>query len=661
MSGIIVSRADRISEEALADVLRPPPPIDYAKWAGENITFSDRESPFPGPYNADLFPFFTEILNALGPDDPCREVSFVKSAQLGGTVLANIFLLGSMDMDPGDFLFIHPTEDNGRRWSKMKLAPMLRSTTALARVFPERSRESTDSVMYKERVDGRGAILISGANSPSSLSQVSMRRQVQDDLAKWVMNSAGDPETQANSRSRGFEFAKIFKASTPLVMPGCRITKNFDDGTQEVFEVPCPHCQQMQSLEWENMLSHLDEERPEDAHFVCINPECGCLIEEHHRAEMVRKGRWVARNPKARNRHRSFYLWSAYGPLQSWGRIAEEWLKAKGDPESERVFLNDTVGLAYRAESESPPWEELRDRAAEFGHPRGRIPAGGLVLTVGVDCQKDHIKFQVVAWGRDRRRYVIDYGMIDGHISEPTCQAGLNDLARQTWRNAAGNEIGVDNLAIDGNAWTEDVWDWAKKHSAQKVMMVRGRGDDSAPLLERVKKERNRLGVLLKWSKRFYNFAASVLKMALYRNLAKTDPMERGFVGLPRDMEDEYFQELTAERRIPKRSKEGFVTYKWEKDPAQRNEALDTMNQAEAAAIKYGVRRMPDSAWDQIEAVRDKPPETGQLDLEDWTEAQTAAPRNEGGGSASAPQKPKPKPKPAAARKRRRSGWMNGI
>jgi hypothetical protein len=28
-----------------------------------------------------------------------------------------------------------------------------------------------------------------------------MRRQVQDDLAKWVPNSAGDPEGQADSRS----------------------------------------------------------------------------------------------------------------------------------------------------------------------------------------------------------------------------------------------------------------------------------------------------------------------------------------------------------------------------------------------------------------------------------------------------------------------------
>ena len=41
------------------------------------------------------------------------------------------------------------------------------------------------------------------------------------------------------------------------------------------------------------------------------------------------------------------------------------------------------------------------------------------------------------------------------------------------------------------------------------------RGEDSAPRLARVKKERNdRTGKLLKYASRFYNFGASVMKMA---------------------------------------------------------------------------------------------------------------------------------------------------
>ncbi len=59
---------------------------------------------------------------------------------------------------------------------------------------------------------------------------ISPRKQVQDDLAKWQMNEAGDPEVQADSRSKAFFNGKIFKISTPMVSPGCKITSNYQEG-----------------------------------------------------------------------------------------------------------------------------------------------------------------------------------------------------------------------------------------------------------------------------------------------------------------------------------------------------------------------------------------------------------------------------------------------
>lgn len=619
MNQIVVdtANAERIAYDVLADVLTPPDKVDYLDWAEQNIVFSELESPdYPGPYNRRLFRYFDEVLRALSPDDLCRIVTLAKSAQIGGTVIANIYTGGSMDMDPSWFLYVHPTENNAERWSKMKLAPMLRNTTALSALFPKKSRDGLDSLLYKERVDGRGAIQISGANSAASLSQVTMKRQVQDDLSKWENNSAGDPETQADSRSRGVEEAKIFKISTPLVMPGCRVTANFEAGSQEHPYVPCPHCAHMQVLEWENMLANLKEDRPEDAHFTCI--ECGTEIWEYHRQQMLDGLEWRAQNPSQKRFHRSFYIWSAYSPLQSWERIAREWLRAKGDPSSEQVFLNDTVGRAYAAAGEAPPWETLRDRGATSYYAKGKIPAGGTVLTLGIDCQGDRVEWQVVAFGRDFRRFVVDFGVIPGHISEPKCQERLDALLVQQWTNSYGRRIGLDKSAIDGNAYTEEVWEWVKKHPASLLVMVRGSNTDSAPLTQRVKKERNhKTGKPLRYSKRFYNFNASVLKMALYRNVAKTDPLERGYVAFPTGLDDEYYQELTAERRVPKKRRDGFTEYKWEKDPQLDNEALDTMNQAEVAAILYGIRSLPDAIWDRLENERERTPEDAQLDFED--------------------------------------------
>lgn len=653
MNQIVVetANAERVAYDVLHDVLKPADDVDYLKWAEDNIVFSELESPdYPGPYNRRLFRYFDEVLRALSPDDLCRIVTLAKSAQIGGTVIANIYTGGSMDMDPSWFLYVHPTENNAERWSKMKLAPMLRSTTALTALFPKKSRDGLDSLLYKERADGRGAIQISGANSAASLSQVTMKRQVQDDLSKWENNSGGDPETQADSRSRGVEEAKIFKISTPLVMPGCRITSNFEAGSQEYPYVPCPHCDHMQVLEWENMLANLNEEKPEDAHFTCI--ECGCEIREYHRQAMVDRIEWRARNPAQKRFHRSFYIWSAYSPLQSWERIAREWLSAKGDPASEQTFLNDTVGRAYVTAGEAPPWETLRDRGANAAYDRGRIHPGGLILTIGIDCQDDRVEWQSVAWGTDFRRWVVDYGVIPGHISAEKCQERLNGLMLQTWANAYGHRIAADMVAIDGNAYTEDVWEWARRHPSGRLIMMRGDNRDSAPLIQRVKKERNqKTGKLLKYSKRFYNINVSVLKMALYRNVAKTDPLERGFVGFPRGMDDEYYRQLTAERRVPKKRKDGFTEYKWEKDQAQANEGLDTMNQAEAAAIKFGVRGLPDVIWKRLEAERETPVQDAQLDFEEGLFARGLAPQTDDD-----PAKDKPEP---TSSKKPGSSWAD--
>jgi len=381
----------------------------------------------------------------------------------------------------------------------------------------------------------------------------------------------------------------------------------------------------MQTLEWENMLANLDEAHPEKAHFTCV--ECGCEIEEHHRAEMVRRGEWRANNLSAKRHHRSFYLWSVVSALQSWERIAREWLGARGDPASEQTFLNDTVGRAYVTAGEAPPWETLRDRGANAEYDRGRIPPGGLILTIGIDCQDDRVEAQVVAWGQDFRRWVVEYIVVPGHISTEKCQERLDALLVQTWANGYGHRIAADMIAIDGNAYTEDVWDWARRHPASRLIMMRGDNRDSAPLIQRVKKERSqKTGKLLKYSRRFYNINVSVLKMALYRNVAKADPLERGFVGFPRGMEDDYYRQLTAERRVPKKKKDGFTEYKWEKDAAQANEGLDTMNQAEAAAIKYGVRGLPDAIWQRLEQERETPAPDAQMDFEDGLFAAASQP-----------------------------------
>jgi phage terminase large subunit GpA-like protein len=138
--------------------------------------------------------------------------------------------------------------------------------------------------------------------------------------------------------------------------------------------------------------------------------------------------------------------------------------------------------------------------------------------------------------------------------------------------------------------------------------MVRGRGDDAAPRLALVKRERNEsTGKVLARSRRFYNLGVSGLKMSLYRDLQKHDPTARGFVSFPSGLGDDYFQELTAERRTALKH-HGFTVYRWTKDDRQDNEALDTAIIATGAALRFGVYSLSDRGWDALRSQREVRP-----------------------------------------------------
>ena len=565
-----IANSARIMQETLLAALTPPPSIDLIAWAEANISFDD--GPFPGPYSRQLFPFFDEVLRALGPEDPARFITVSASAQVGKTALATIFALAQMTTGQGSFLVVHPTQDNAVRWSKMKLAPMMRSSAVVRAQFPARINDSTASVLYKERRDGLSRLLITGANSPAALSQVTITSQVQDDVAKYETNAMGDPEAMADARSRAMPDAKIFKISTPLIEPGCRITRNFRDGSQELPFVGCPHCQTMQVLEWDNMLANLGD--PDDAHFVCDS--CGAAIEERHRPQMLESFEWRAQNPAAAREHRSFWIWSAYSYLQSWPQIAREWLKAKGDPASEKTFINDVVGKAYETRGDGRPWEELRDRAARSHYARGTVPKGALVLTLGIDVQGSQggrVEWQLLGHGEGYKRYVIDVGTIGGNIAEPDTQRNLDLLLQRKWPNHVGRLVPISMAAIDANYLTDTVISYAARHSPAKLICVRGVHGDSAPRIALVRRERDeKRGTLLKYGKRFFNIGVNTFKVFLFKDLAKDDATAPGYIAFPTGLPDSYFQELVSERRVAVK-RMGMTVFRWKKPRSRRMRA----------------------------------------------------------------------------------------
>ncbi|MGR3495420.1 phage terminase large subunit family protein [Citreimonas sp.] len=632
-----LASAEAIVAMALSGAMAPPPPPDITRWCEENIVFDER-SPMPGPFRIERFPFLREIHQVLSPEHAAREVTIRGSAQWGKTVsIVNPVVGAWHEYGPLDSLVVHPTTSAATEWVDNKWLPMRRQAPSLRRIFGNgHGGDNKDAKFNQETLSLNGSLKITSAGSPDNLAGTTRRLVVMDDLAKFEMTSKGDPEKLAESRASGFEDAKILRVSTALIKGTCRITRAYDRSDKRLYEVPCPHCGHMAPLTWENFVKNID---PERLHAACFTCEAnGCVIEHGDKERIVALGRWVATNPDGD--HPGFHLWRAYAPQRDWASIAVEYARVMGwsstrvsgetesalratvESETEQTFWNDVLGLPYEQASKGPDWEHLRDRVENAPEddtlPKGIVPAGGYILAAGVDCQLDRIEMQIVAFGANYRRHVIDYIVIPHHVGEEKGRAQLDAYLKATWRTTRGLRLPLDMMAIDGGTYTEDVWSFAKRWPWERVIIVKGASTQTGPVMVPQRFERRADGKAKKRQKRAFMLNVSQLKGDFYTWLDKPDPIERGHVSFARGLGDEFFRQLTAEVRVLRRSRTGVVTSAWElAEPGRRNEALDTMLYAEAAARRKGWTAMTFDQWDALEAERGAEPPEEQRDLFD--------------------------------------------
>ena len=124
-----------------------------------------------------------------------------------------------------------------------------------------------------------------------------------------------------------------------------RIEREFEASDQRRFFVPCPHCNHLQWLRFEQLRWERSEtgSRPETAAYVCES--CETPIAEHHKTEMLARGDWrataVSTNPHAIG----FHLSALYSPIgwKSWEQIARDWLAAQGSDEMLRAARGEVA------------------------------------------------------------------------------------------------------------------------------------------------------------------------------------------------------------------------------------------------------------------------------------------------------------------------------
>ncbi|GHS91306.1 hypothetical protein AGMMS49949_01460 [Alphaproteobacteria bacterium] len=210
-------------------------------------------------------------------------------------------------------------------------------------------------------------------------------------MLNGARDGEGDPVSLAIQRTATFARRKIFLVSTPTLQGLSRIEMEYEHSDQRQFHVPCPHCGEMQVLVW----SQVCFDDAKGAFYKCIS--CSQRIDEFAKTEMLKNGTWIAKHSD--RSVAGFHLSSLYSPVGwfSWQQAVVNFKQAQKNETLLKVWVNTTLGEPWVDRGESPDWERLYERAEEY--PRGVVPDGGLILTAGVDVQKDRVECEIVAWG----------------------------------------------------------------------------------------------------------------------------------------------------------------------------------------------------------------------------------------------------------------------
>ena len=106
---------------------RPPADLTVSQWAAENRVLSRESSAEAGPWRNERTPYLVEVMDAF-TDSKVNQITFVSSSQTGKSESISNMIGYVIDQDPGSVLFIQPTLDDAKKFSRLRIAPMIRDS-----------------------------------------------------------------------------------------------------------------------------------------------------------------------------------------------------------------------------------------------------------------------------------------------------------------------------------------------------------------------------------------------------------------------------------------------------------------------------------------------------------------------------------------------------
>lgn len=483
----------------LATLARPPRRISVSDLASENlyVSSSNKWDPTITPY----------MIRPMDESASRRHdvVCFVGPARTGKT-LALILgrYLYSVLAHPQDFAVIHSSQDLARDFAIRELARLHRWSANLARQITD--RKSDYNIFDKTYRNGVMGIL--GWPSSAQLASRTLPVMLLTDYGRWPADIGGEGSGFLQARKRTqtagslamtivesspgedaakssepefpkWELGKPIDHSFPTVAPDFRgsICQIYENGTREWWYVPCASCGEyypqnpsIERFSWpqDAPMSRIVKE----SGTIC--PWCGTIHREQTKRAENENGVWLAagetidcygvvRGESAKGHtYPSFALGGGAAAYQKRGDIVQKYLQGmkiaqeSGDELTLKNVVNADIGAPYRPlqETKAIDFNEMFSQRESVA--KRAVPEGAQFIVCAVDVQADRFVVQMMGYGQDRNRWLIDrFNIRHTERGENTCRPAvfeedwllLDDLFHKSY-SIPGTELKMLPAAI---------------------------------------------------------------------------------------------------------------------------------------------------------------------------------------------------------------------
>ncbi len=614
------------------DSLRAEPPQRLGDWARENFKLAGESSHQKGDWVA--WAFQVGILDFMS-DDRIEELDVMKAKRVGYTKMLVANIAYNIAHRRRKQALWQPTDDDRDSFVKSEIDPVLDPLTGVQAINRARRKGSTGAETIKYKPFRDSALHLLGGKAARAYRRITVAWAGLDEISKFdrTIEKSGPPRGLARGRLEGAPYPKLVCGSTPLLKGLCHIEDAVEEAEGLVrFHIDCPRCGADHPLLWGGKkIPHgfkWERGKPHTVRHVCPHCQEAITQADYLPGGIPLSGTWVCErtgkrygrdriwrdshgNPCRPPRTLGVHVWTAYSPQRAWSDIVREFEDAlvaleKGDIGPMQLFVNETLGETWELAGERTDEHALQSRAEPY--KLCTVPKGCLLLTAGVDVQRQRWEITVYGWGRGMESWVIDVIVIEGNPAvDEEWEAVTQQLQRRYQQDWHGGSLGISATSIDSSDQTQAVYNWVAKnqHILPQLRAIKGDGNEATPILGPSSlQEVNWRGKRQPRGIKLWRVGVDNAKDLLLGQLSIETPGP-GYVHFSEDLPREFYEQLTAEQRVLGKVN-GRDAYKWIKR-RPRNEQLDNRNYALHAAMGLGLHKYTEPQWLRLEAAVQPP------------------------------------------------------